>query len=116
MTEVAIAPLTLALWGIRKSFGATEALQGLDLQVRAGEILGITGPNGAGKSTLVRILAGVESRDAGQVPVGGRAWAPGAGGSDRPVASVSQLDQGMGPRKHGRRAHTRERVRTPKRG
>ncbi len=88
--EVA-APFALSLTGIRKSFGATEALRGLDLQVQAGGILGVTGPNGAGKSTLVRVLAGEESRDAGEIRVSGRTWEPGDP-ADR-VAVVHQEPQ-----------------------
>ena len=44
--------------GLRKRYGDTIALDGLDLDARAGEILGVAGPNGAGKSTMVKILAG----------------------------------------------------------
>ena len=44
--------------GIRKAFGATQALDGVDLSVAAGEICGLVGQNGAGKSTLMAILAG----------------------------------------------------------
>ena len=44
--------------GIRKAFGATIALDGVDLSVAPGEICGLVGQNGAGKSTLMAILAG----------------------------------------------------------
>ena len=44
--------------GIRKAFGATVALDGVDLSVASGEICGLVGQNGAGKSTLMAILAG----------------------------------------------------------
>jgi ABC-type sugar transport system ATPase subunit len=63
--------------GITKSFGETRALRGVDLVIRSGEILGVAGPNGAGKSTLMRILAGEEVRDAGDVTVNGEPWATG---------------------------------------
>jgi ABC-type sugar transport system ATPase subunit len=69
--------ITMELRGIRKSFGETKALQGIDLTIGSGEILGIAGPNGAGKSTLVRILAGEETRDDGEIVVNGRVWRPG---------------------------------------
>lgn len=69
--------ITIELRGIRKSFGETRALQGLDLLARSGEILGIAGPNGAGKSTLIRILAGEEERDDGEILVDGLPWFPG---------------------------------------
>jgi ABC-type sugar transport system ATPase subunit len=57
----------ISLRGLAKSYGNTRALQGLDLDLAPGEILGIAGPNGAGKSTLIRILAGEEDSDAGQI-------------------------------------------------
>ncbi|CAN5563720.1 sugar ABC transporter ATP-binding protein [soil metagenome] len=69
--------ISMELRGIRKSFGETKALQGIDLAIRSGEILGIAGPNGAGKSTLVRILAGEETRDAGDILVDERPWSTG---------------------------------------
>ena len=55
--------------GLARSFGATRALDGLDLEVRAGECLGLLGPNGAGKSTTVRILSTLLRPDAGTVRV-----------------------------------------------
>jgi len=48
----------LELSGVAKHFGAIEALKGVDLQLRSGEVLGLMGDNGAGKSTLVKIIAG----------------------------------------------------------
>src|SRR4051794_16724740 len=68
---------TLELRGIEKRYGRTRALDGLDLSVAAGEVVGIAGPNGAGKSTLVRLLAGEEEPDAGEVAVDGARWEPG---------------------------------------
>jgi D-xylose transport system ATP-binding protein len=62
----------LQLRGIRKSFGHVEALRGVDLDVRQGEIMALVGDNGAGKSTLVKILAGVHAPDAGEIVVDGR--------------------------------------------
>ncbi len=62
--------------GLRKSFGRTHALDGLDLQVEAGEVHGFLGPNGAGKSTTIRILLGLLRADAGAVRLlGGDPWA-----------------------------------------
>ena len=61
--------------GLTKSFGATRALDGLDLTVRAGEVHGFLGPNGAGKSTTIRILLGLLRADAGDVRLlGGDPW------------------------------------------
>src|SRR6202453_5387028 len=53
--------------GVRKSFGRTSALDGLDLTVRAGEVHGFLGPNGAGKSTTIRVLLGLVKADSGSV-------------------------------------------------
>src|SRR5581483_9949501 len=57
----------LAVRGIAKSFGSRQILEGLDLDVEAGVRMGVIGPNGGGKSTLLRILAGEETPDAGEV-------------------------------------------------
>lgn len=63
------APLIQAI-GLRKSFGATEALRGIDLDVNQGEVLAVMGPSGSGKSTLIHCLAGVLAPDEGQVVIG----------------------------------------------
>jgi len=57
----------LSLRGITKKFGAIRALNGIDLDIYAGEVVAIVGDNGAGKSTLVKILAGVHTPDAGEI-------------------------------------------------
>ena len=46
-------PEALAVRGLRKRYGAVEALRGVDLEVGEGQLVGLLGPNGAGKSTLV---------------------------------------------------------------
>jgi ribose transport system ATP-binding protein len=61
-----------AAHNIRKRFGATIALGGVDFEVLAGEIHALVGENGAGKSTLVRILGGAVRPDDGRVTIGGR--------------------------------------------
>jgi ABC-2 type transport system ATP-binding protein len=62
--------------GLVKTFGATRALDGLDLVVRTGEVHGFLGPNGAGKSTTIRVLLGLLRADAGErVLLGGDPWA-----------------------------------------
>jgi ABC-2 type transport system ATP-binding protein len=63
--------LILDIQGLRKSYGATLALDGVDLAVEAGMILGLLGPNGAGKTSLVSIVAGLRRPDAGSVHVAG---------------------------------------------
>lgn len=57
--------------GIRKAFPGVQALDGVDLDVRAGEVHVLLGENGAGKSTLMRILSGGTSRDAGSIHIDG---------------------------------------------
>lgn len=57
--------------GIRKSYGATVALDGIDVTVGSGAILGLLGPNGAGKTSLVSIVAGLRRPDAGTVHIDG---------------------------------------------
>ncbi len=77
--------------GLRKRYGDTVALAGLDLDARPGEILGVAGPNGAGKSTMVKILAGEVDRDDGDILVDGDPWSSELG-SNR-VAVVHQEPQ-----------------------
>src|ERR1700754_993315 len=55
--------------GVRKSYGSVQALDGVDLTVRRGELLALLGPNGAGKTTLVEILEGHRVADSGSVNV-----------------------------------------------
>lgn len=62
----------LEVHGLSRNFGATKALDGIDFELGAGEVLGLVGPNGAGKSTLIRILAGAERPDAGELRIDGR--------------------------------------------
>jgi ABC-2 type transport system ATP-binding protein len=57
--------------GVRRSFGAVEAVRGIDLQARPGEVTALVGPNGAGKTTLLLVLATLLVPDAGQVRVAG---------------------------------------------
>jgi putative spermidine/putrescine transport system ATP-binding protein len=62
---------TLVFAGVRKTFGPTVALQGLDLAVNRGELIALLGPSGCGKTTALRIAAGFEKADAGRIEVGG---------------------------------------------
>ena len=66
----------LQMAGITKSFGATRALRGVDLEVGAGEVLALVGENGAGKSTLMKVLSGAHAPDSGQMWLDGKEYAP----------------------------------------
>jgi ribose transport system ATP-binding protein len=66
----------LSLSGLRKRFGATVALDGVDVEFAPGEVHALIGENGAGKSTLLNVIAGALASDAGTMQVGGRPYAP----------------------------------------
>jgi ABC-type sugar transport system ATPase subunit len=61
-----------ALVGVKKSYGSTHILKGVDFDVREGEFAVLVGPSGCGKSTTLRAIAGLEGVDAGTVRIGGR--------------------------------------------
>ena len=65
------APVVLASQSVSKSFGGINALSDVDIEVRAGEILGVIGPNGAGKTTIFDVLSGFLKPDAGRVMLRG---------------------------------------------
>lgn len=71
--QIASAPkaTSLRLSGIRKSYGDTEVLHGVDLDVGEGEFLALVGPSGSGKSTLLKIISGFEAPDTGTVVMEG---------------------------------------------
>ncbi|MFF5445605.1 sugar ABC transporter ATP-binding protein [Streptomyces sp. NPDC012888] len=77
--------------GLRKRFGGTVALDGVDLDLYGGGVLALLGPNGAGKSTLIRILAGVVRADGGEVTVAGHPL-----GSEAASARMSFIHQDLG--------------------
>lgn len=88
------AELAVDAAGLRKVYGPTVALAGADFQVLAGEIHGLLGENGAGKSTLVRLLAGVERPDGGELRFFGE---PASGGpSERRKAGLAFIHQDLG--------------------
>ena len=59
----------ISVRGLRKSYGAVEAVRGIDFEVAKGEVFGLLGPNGAGKTSTVEILEGYRQRDGGEVDV-----------------------------------------------
>jgi ribose transport system ATP-binding protein len=65
-----------AMRGIRKAFGGTVAVDGIDLAVASGEVCGLVGQNGAGKSTLMAVLAGALQPDAGEMTLDGHPYRP----------------------------------------
>jgi ribose transport system ATP-binding protein len=66
------APLRLHMQAIRKTFPGVVALDGVDLEVRPGEVHVLLGENGAGKSTLMKILSGSQGKDSGEIRVDGQ--------------------------------------------
>ena len=64
--------LPLTIRGLRKSFGSNEVLRGIDLHIPAGQFVAIVGRSGCGKSTLLRMIAGLETIDAGSISFGGQ--------------------------------------------
>jgi D-xylose transport system ATP-binding protein len=78
-------PPLFALEGVTKRFGAVQALDGVDLEVHAGEVVALVGDNGAGKSTLVKVISGINTSDEG------RFYADGAPVAIRGPADATQL-------------------------
>jgi ABC-2 type transport system ATP-binding protein len=89
--------------GLRKSYGAVPAVDGIDLDIACGSVFALLGPNGAGKTTTVEILEGYRDRDGGEVSVlgvdprrAGRAWRARIGivlqlAADAPELTVAEL-------------------------
>lgn len=78
----------LSVKGLHKEFGGVNAVDGIDLEVRPGQILGIIGPNGSGKTTLVNLITGIEKPNTGTVHLGTHDL------TGQPVAAIS--DAGIG--------------------
>src|SRR5437870_8733950 len=63
---------SVTLSGVRKSFGSTEVVHGVDISIADGEFCVLVGPSGCGKSTLLRMIAGLEEISGGEVRIGER--------------------------------------------
>ncbi len=68
-TIASVGDPVITVSGLRKAYGGSEAVRGVDLEVEQGEVFAFLGPNGAGKTTTVEILEGYRSRSAGEVAV-----------------------------------------------
>ena len=82
----------LTMSGISKSFGATQALRDVSLDVPAGRVLALIGENGAGKSTLMKVLSGAHAPDAGTMTLNGNSFTP-SGPHDARLAGVGMIYQ-----------------------
>jgi len=92
-----------ALRGVTKRFGAVVAVDGLELEIRSGEVFGLLGPNGSGKTTSVRILCGLLEPDEGRAEVAGRDVVAEPLEARRRVGFVPEgapLYAGLSPRQH----------------
>ena len=69
-----MSELALEIRGLRKAFPKVVAVDGLDLEVRKGEVFGLLGPNGAGKTTTLEMVEGLQQPDAGEIRVMGLDW------------------------------------------
>jgi ribose transport system ATP-binding protein len=87
-----MSDLRLRMTGIRKNYGPTAALRGVDLELQPGEVHAIVGENGAGKSTLMKVLSGAEEPDAGTMEFDGIAYKP-AGPHAAREAGVAMIYQ-----------------------
>ncbi|MBL1100755.1 ATP-binding cassette domain-containing protein [Streptomyces coffeae] len=89
--QVTTSPL-IELNGVSKSYGNVKALEGVSLEVRAGEITCVLGDNGAGKSTLIKIIAGLHQHDGGSFAIEGEETRLGSPREalDRGIATVYQ--------------------------
>ncbi|WP_370252922.1 ABC transporter ATP-binding protein [Nioella sp.] len=72
MTDAVSKKPIITLRGVRKSFGAVEALRGIDASVNEGEFFSILGPSGCGKTTLLRLISGFDDPTSGTIEIGGK--------------------------------------------
>ena len=90
---VGVAQVAARAVGLRKVFGSTVAVDGVDLEVPTGSVLGMLGPNGSGKTTLIRMLLGLTRPTSGHAELLGH---PVAGAADRALPHVGALVEGPG--------------------
>ncbi len=64
----------ISVSGVKKYFGSTKAVDGIDLTIEKGEFVALLGPNGAGKTTLVEMIEGIQKPDQGQILINGLSW------------------------------------------
>ncbi|MDD0860038.1 ATP-binding cassette domain-containing protein [Arthrobacter alpinus] len=72
MQATSDAPAHLQVSDVHKSFGGTDVLKGVDLDVMQGRTTAIVGPSGSGKTTLLRLIAGFSAPDSGRIALGGK--------------------------------------------
>lgn len=85
-----MSDVVIQVEGLRKRYGAVEALGGVSFEVREGEVFGLLGPNGAGKTTTVEILEGMRTADAGRATVCGLDPRTGGEALQRQIGAVLQ--------------------------
>ncbi len=73
--------MSLSLSNVYVSLSGKRILENISLDIAAGKIIGLIGPNGAGKSTLIRVLAGLQHVDAGQMTI-----------NNHPIKNIPQLE------------------------
>ncbi len=86
------APVRLTMTNVRKRYGPTQALDGVELELRPGEVHALVGENGAGKSTLMKVLSGAVRPDSGAMTLDGRPYEP-AGPQDARRRGVAMIYQ-----------------------
>jgi putative ABC transport system ATP-binding protein len=91
-TDLPLGPPLLSAVDLRKSYGATPALDGAQFAIHAGEVVAVMGPSGSGKSTLLHCLAGIVQPDSGQVSYSGREM---TNMSDRERSALRRTDFGF---------------------
>ena len=92
-SDAAASEVVVAARGLAKRWGAICALDGVDLDVRRGDVVTVIGPSGSGKSTLLRCINGLEVPDAGTVTVAGMDVRAGAPGIDAVRARIGMVFQ-----------------------